>query len=104
MNTTITVRHCELPAATRERLEQVAARLEGLTARVLDITAVCDMDGDDSTVELRLRLGGGDVLVAAASAGDHRTALDRAEDKVRRQLRRAGEQRAHRSRPTNQPS
>ncbi|MEZ4455981.1 MAG: HPF/RaiA family ribosome-associated protein [Gemmatimonadales bacterium] len=38
--------------------------------------------------KIRLHVRGGQVLVASAAESDHRTALDRAEDKIRRQLER----------------
>jgi ribosome-associated translation inhibitor RaiA len=47
--------------------------------------------------ELRLHLARGERLVARGEADDHRTALDRAEEKLRRQLDRTGP-RARRSR------
>ena len=99
MQTTITARHCVIPDALRERAQTVMDRLGGIAPRPTKASVVFDADGLHQTVELRLRLGTGDVLVAGGVAGDHRTALDRAEEKLRRQLDRAGA-RPRRSRPS----
>ena len=55
------------------------------------------------TVEIRLHLAQGEVLVARGDAPDHRTALDRAEEKLRRQIERASERlrRARSAQPNN---
>jgi ribosomal subunit interface protein len=98
MQTTITARHCEIPDALRERALTVVERLGGLAQRPMGATVVFDADGPNRTAELRLHLAGGDVLVARGEGEDHRTALDRAEEKVRRQVEKAA--RPRRSRPS----
>jgi ribosome-associated translation inhibitor RaiA len=57
----------------------------------MEMTVVFDTEGIRQMVELRLHVGAGDILVASAEGPDHRTALDRAEDKLRRQVERASE-------------
>ncbi|MGH7525198.1 MAG: HPF/RaiA family ribosome-associated protein [Gemmatimonadales bacterium] len=89
MQTTITARHCEIPDVLRERATAVLERLGSIAPRPVDFTAVFDADGIQQTAELRLHLARGEVLVAKGEAEDHRTALDRAEEKLRRQLEKA---------------
>jgi ribosomal subunit interface protein len=99
MQTTITARHCEIPDALRERAAAVADRLGGLASRPIEATVVFDADGLQRTAEIRLHVAGGEVLVATGEADDHRSALDRAEEKLRRQVERAAA-RPRRSRPS----
>ena len=102
MQTTITARHCEIPDALRERALTVVERLGHLASRPIEATVVFDVEGVHQTAELRLHLARGEVLVAKGEADDHRSALDRAEDKLRRQVEKAS---AHprRSRPSQVP-
>lgn len=89
MQTTITVRHCEIPEALRERALAVSERLAQLAPRPLEATVVFDADGLEQVVELRLHVARGESFIARGGGTDHRTALDRAEDKLRRQLEKA---------------
>lgn len=89
MQTTITVRHCEISEALRERAITVVERLGQLATRPMEMAVVFDANGIQQTVELRLHLSRGEVLVAKGEGPDHRTALDRAEEKLRRQVERA---------------
>jgi ribosomal subunit interface protein len=91
MRTTITVRHCEISDALRERAVSVVERLGGLAPRAMEATVVFDTDGTKPTAELRLHLAHGEVLVSKGEGADHRTALDRAEEKLRRQVERASD-------------
>jgi ribosomal subunit interface protein len=91
MRTTITARHCEISDPLRDRAITVVERLGSLASRAMEMTVVFDTEGIQQTVELRLHLGAGDILVASAEGADHRTALDRAEEKLRRQVERASE-------------
>ena len=88
MQTTITARHCEISEALRERALTVVERLGGLARRPMESTVVFDTDAGQQTAELRLHVSRGEVLVARGEGADHRTALDRAEEKLRRQLER----------------
>jgi ribosomal subunit interface protein len=98
MQTTITARHCEIPDALRERARAVAERLGALAHRPIEATVVFDADGPLRTAELRLHVSRGEVLVAKGDGDDHRSALDRAEEKLRRQLEKVSQPR--RSRPS----
>ncbi len=103
MQTTITARHCEISEALRERALTVVERLGNIANRPIEATVVFDMEGLSQIAELRLHVSRGEVLVAKGEAEDHRTALDRAEDKLRKQLEKARHARdAPRSSQANQ--
>jgi ribosomal subunit interface protein len=88
MHVTVSARHVTLDDALRDRAAAVLQRLGRLGDCALEGTAVFDVVGGAPWVELRLRCPGGRVLVATAEAADHRSALDKVDLKVRRQLRR----------------
>ncbi|HTC23988.1 MAG TPA: ribosome-associated translation inhibitor RaiA [Gemmatimonadales bacterium] len=89
MQTTITVRHCEIPEPLRERALAVSERLAQFAPRLLEATVVFDAEGQRQVVEVRLHVARGELFIARGEGADHRTALDRAEDKLRRQLEKA---------------
>jgi ribosome-associated translation inhibitor RaiA len=86
MQTTITARHCEISDGLRERALAVVDRLGAIAPRAMESTVVFGS-------------AGGEILVARGEGTDHRTALDRAEERLRRQLERAST-RPRRSRPS----
>jgi ribosomal subunit interface protein len=86
MNVTITARHGDIPDTLRERSEQIVERLERLSHRPTSAHVTFDNEGPKAFCEIVLNAARGAVHVAKASAVDHRTALDRAEAKLRRQL------------------
>jgi ribosomal subunit interface protein len=98
MQTTITARHCEVSEPLRERALTVVERLGNLASRPMEMTVVFDADGLKQTVELRLHVARGEVLIAKGEGADHRSALDRAEDKLRKQVERASKK-PRRARP-----
>jgi len=88
---TVTARHCEIPEELKERAEHILDRLASHAPRPVDGTVVFDMADHKSATErhqaeIRLHLGHGETLIAAGAADDHRTALDRAEARLRSQL------------------
>lgn len=94
---TVTTRHCDIADPLRQRATLVLDRLAALSDRATEATVVFDVEAGRQTAELRLQAAGGQVLVATADGPDHRTALDRAEAKLRRQLvRRVAKPRARR--------
>jgi len=100
MHTTVSVRHCDVSDELRERAEAVMSRLARHSPHALEATVVFDVGPDAHLVELRLHVRGGRVLVGQGEGPDHRTALDRADEKLLRQLDRATEiWRDHRSSP-----
>lgn len=102
MQTTISARRCEVSDSLRERAVSVGERLGSLASQAMELTVVFGSEGAQQTVELRLHLAGGEILVATGEEADHRTALDRAEEKLRRQVERASDRpRRARSKPAN---
>ena len=100
MQTTITARHCEVADGLRERALMITDRLGALASRPLEATVIFGTDGLQQVAELRLHDSRGELFVATGEAADHRTALDRAEEKLRRQLEKAnGRPRRSRARP-----
>ena len=91
MRTVITALHCEIPDALRERAEAIVDRLGHLASRGHDCTIVFGVEAANSmaTAEVRLHMPPGKILVAKAEETDHRSALDRAEEKLRNQLDKA---------------
>lgn len=96
MQISITARHCEISDELRARAEAVLKRLATLVTRPVDGTVVFDLSAGRSTAEIRLT-GRGGASVASGEEKDHRTALDRAEDKIRRQLEKGGQTKRGRS-------
>jgi ribosomal subunit interface protein len=86
MQLTITSRHEEVAEALRARAEVVVLRLARFAHRPTHAQVEFSLDHHRATAELRLHAARGTVHVASADAGDHRTALDRAAAKLRRQL------------------
>ena len=103
MQPTITARHCEISEALRTRAVAVVERVGSLATRPMESTVVFDADGSQQTVEIRLHLARGETLVARGAASDHRTALDRAEERLKRQIERASDRprRARSAQPNN---
>ncbi len=89
MKTTITARHCEISDALRERAATVTDRLSSVAMHPMDATVIFDQEGVACTAELQFRVARDEPLIARAAADDHRTALDRAEEKLRRQIQRS---------------
>jgi ribosomal subunit interface protein len=104
MQPTITARHCEISDALRERAADVVERLGNLASRPMESAVVFDIEGTEQTVEIRLHVARGETLVARGEGADHRTALDRAEEKLKRQIERASDRpRRARSAHSNNP-
>lgn len=86
MQLMITSRHEEVPETLRARAESVVSRLARFAHRPTRAQVEFDSDHQRATAELRLHAARGIVHIASAEARDHRTALDRAAAKLRRQL------------------
>jgi ribosomal subunit interface protein len=91
MQTTVTARHCAISEVLRERAITVVERLGNLAPHPIESAVVFDTSGILQTAEIRLHVARGEILVAKAEGADHRTALDRAEEKLRRQVERASD-------------
>jgi len=86
MRITITARHCEVPEELRARARTRLEHLARIAPRPHNGQVVFEADHGRPTVEVRLHAARGAVHVATARGADHRTALDLAMAKVRRQL------------------
>lgn len=104
MPVTITARHCELPDLLRERAHDVADRLETRAGRPADVGVLFDVDAGAPTAEIRLHVIGEDLLMAAGRGEDHRSALDEAEARLRRQLEKPAGRRLRKRKPTERDS
>jgi ribosomal subunit interface protein len=93
MRVTVTARHCDVPDDLRLRAHRLIERVARLARRPQDGHVVFVAENGRPAVEVRLRVARGEVRVATAAGADHRTALDRAVAKVRRQLDKAGRRR-----------
>jgi ribosomal subunit interface protein len=90
MQMTITARHCDISEDLRERAAVVLNRLAGHVPRAVDGAVVFD---NSPTAQAEIRLHGpGEMFVAVGEDKDHRSALDRAEEKVKRQLEKNASQ------------
>lgn len=88
MRTTISARHCELTDTLRTRARAVTQRLAELSPHAINATVVFDEVPQHHRVEIRLHARGRKMLVGVGQGPDHRTALDRAEEKIRPQILR----------------
>ncbi|HYT70191.1 MAG TPA: HPF/RaiA family ribosome-associated protein [Gemmatimonadales bacterium] len=89
MRITLTARHCEIPEELRLRARTLLERLQKVATRPHDGQVIFSADHGARTVEVRLHTARGVVHVGTAAGADHRSALDRAAAKVRRQLGKA---------------
>lgn len=89
MQLTIASRRTTLEPTLERRTHEVAERLGRLGPHALRGTAVFDTVAGLPWVELRVYCSGGIILVATATADDHRTALSVVDGKMRQQLRRS---------------
>jgi len=88
METTVTARHCAISDELRSRARMLMGRMTRYSPHALEGGVIFDDGPAGATVELKLHVRGGQWLIGTAAAPDHRTALDRAEEKLRRQLTR----------------
>lgn len=86
MRVTVTHRHCDVPDDLRERARELVTRLVRVTRRPQHAQVMFSDDHGAAAVELRLRAARGRLFVATAEGADHRSALDRAAARLRRQL------------------
>lgn len=89
MRITVTTRHAlEVDPSLRLRARRMVERIGRIAGRALAATVVLDTGAGRAVAEIRLECAGERMVVATASAADHRSALDRVQGRVRRQLRR----------------
>lgn len=86
MRITVTARHCDVTPDLRLRARDLVERLARVAARPHDGQVIFSENHGVAAAELRLHTVRGAVLIGRAEGVDHRTALDRAAARVRRQL------------------
>ena len=89
MDPVITTRHCDVETELRTRAATVTQRIGSLAGRPTEAAVVFAVNAGTATVELRLHNAAGEGFVARGEGPDHRSALDRAEERLRRQVSRA---------------
>ena len=89
MHTVITARRCEIPDALKTRAEAIVERLGQFASRPVECTVLFESEAKSATAEVRLHVPRGKHFVAKGEGADHRSALDRAEEKLRHQLDKA---------------
>jgi ribosomal subunit interface protein len=89
METRITARHCEVSEALHNRARAVALRFDKQSPHALNATFIFGVNPTSHTVEIVLHARGKKTLKGKGQGPDHRTALDRAEEKLRTQLEKA---------------
>jgi len=85
MQVTITARHCDVSDELRERAQSQVERLARLARRPERARVLFSEEAGKPTVELQLHTAL-QLHVASAPGNDHKTALDLALSRLRRQL------------------
>ena|SRR2546425_10876937 len=98
MRITVTARHCEVSDELRLRARTLLERLSKVATRPHDGQVIFSADHGVPTAEVRLHTARGVVHVGTAEGADHRSALDRAAARVRRQLDKAAPKKLKRRR------
>ena len=86
MRITVTARHVDVDEALRAHAVELVTRVAKFARRPHHAQVVFLADHDESGVELELHVPRGRVHVAKAFGPDHRSALDVAIDRLKRQL------------------
>jgi putative sigma-54 modulation protein len=88
MKTHIVGRHVEITPAIRDYAEEKVGNLDHYFAGIQHVDIVVAEDGVGRIVEMVAVLGRGARLVAKAEAGDVLAAIDQAEGRLQKQIRR----------------
>ncbi|HTR20555.1 MAG TPA: HPF/RaiA family ribosome-associated protein [Gemmatimonadales bacterium] len=86
MRVTVTARHVEVTEELRTRARELLTRLARVASRPHDGQVIFTEDHGTPVAEVRLHTVRGQVLVGVSDGTDHRSALDKAVARVRRQL------------------
>jgi len=88
MEVTINMRHCSVPESIRNQSMIRLQRLLRFNPYVLSATAVFSGNGSSRTMDVRLNLKGGAPVLGRGQGPTFRTALDRALNRLEKQLKR----------------
>src|SRR4051812_21412873 len=86
MRITITARHTEIDDDLRAQTRALVEKVVKLARRPQHAQVIFTEDHGEAEVEITVHVPRGHVLVAKSQAGDHRSALDAAIARVKRQL------------------
>ena len=86
MRISITARHVEVPEELRARARDLLSRLARIASRPHDGQVIFSENHGVPAAEVRLHTVRGKILVGMSDGADHRSALDKAVARVRRQL------------------
>ena len=99
MKVNITGRHTRITEGMQDYARDKAAKLDRFFDRLENVEVVLDLHGQDYAVEMSVHLVRGVSLVGKANSGDMHTAIDMAEHKLERQIRKFHDRiKAHRDR------
>jgi putative sigma-54 modulation protein len=103
MDVRITARHCSITDSTREFAETRVSRLTRFEPRVRAAEVLISDDAGSRHAEVKVAVPGASLMQAHGEADSFRAALDRAVDRIERQLRRRhGRRRTHRATRTSE--
>jgi ribosomal subunit interface protein len=86
MQKVVTARHVEIAEGLKKRATAVLERFTRYVRGPIESSVTFDRDGHEAFAEVRLHVAHGEWFVAKSVSKDHRSALDRAEAKMRRQI------------------
>lgn len=86
MRITVTARHADVDESLRAHAVELVTKVAKIARRPHHAQVVLLEDHGEAGVEIELHVPRGKVLVAKSIAPDHRSALDIAIDKLKRQL------------------
>jgi ribosomal subunit interface protein len=99
MDVRIASKRATVSDADMERARTRVRRLEKYEPRLLTVDVLFDEDHGESTVEVRADVPGLPPLVTRCEASSHRTALDRAMERMSRRLRKERSKRTEHQSP-----
>lgn len=88
MDVTITALHCTIPDSVRDLTERRMSALERYGRRATSAAVSFSADHGQKACEARVGIAGGPPRIARATGPTFRAALDRAADRLERQLKR----------------
>lgn len=88
MQVIIATRHCDVSDALRRHVEEEFGSLDKFEPRISRVEVTLLEEKDRRDVEVLASVDGAGKLHAEAQAGDFRSAIDRARDRLTRQLKK----------------
>ncbi|MEX0892889.1 MAG: ribosome-associated translation inhibitor RaiA [Gemmatimonadota bacterium] len=88
MQITFSARHCTVSESTREHAARRVGRLRRIEQRPAEVALNFQEDHGQKSAEVLLHIAGGGAHMAKAKAPTFRTAVDRAVERLERQVKR----------------